>query len=226
MGFLATRVKRKDDGAKLAQDANENDEGDRGYMNRMDRSKALRWGLVGIAALGAISSGGTRVMWAQTRPGAGARASAPSSASGLLVTGAVGQDLRLSIADLRSMPHKSVSTKGHDGEMHQYDGVPIGVLLAKAGVPQGAALRGKSMGLAVVAEGTDGYRAVFSLAELDEDFAREAVLVVDSSDGKELVADQGPQWLVVPGDKRQGRWVPMLKSITIVNVGGDVPSSN
>ena len=55
--------------------------------------------------------------------------------------------------------------------MHQYDGVPIGALLAKAGVPQGAALRGKSMALAVVAEGSDGYRAVFSIAELDDDFA-------------------------------------------------------
>jgi DMSO/TMAO reductase YedYZ molybdopterin-dependent catalytic subunit len=81
------------------------------------------------------------------------------------------------------------------------------------------------MGLAVVAEGSDGYRAIFSLAELDEDFAGEAVLIVDSTDGQELGPDQGPLRLVVPGDKRQGRWVRMLKSITLVNLGGaGVPS--
>ena len=137
------------------------------------------------------------------------------------MTGTVAQDLKLSLDDLRKLPRKSVSTKGHDNQMHQYDGVPIGAVLSKAGVPQGSALRGKSMALMVVAEGSDGYRAVFSLAELDEDFAGEAVLIVDSVDGQPLGADQGPLRLTVPGDKRQGRWVRMLKSITVVNLSGN-----
>jgi len=154
---------------------------------------------------------------AQTRP---ATAPAPSAPAGLLVTGAVSQDLKLTLDDLKKLPRKSVSTKGHDDQMHQYDGVPIGAVLAKAGVPQGSALRGKSMALTVVAEGSDGYRAVFSLAELDEDFAGETVLIVDSVDGQPLGADQGPLRLMIPGDKRQGRWVRMLKSITVVNLSG------
>jgi hypothetical protein len=99
--------------------------------------------------------------------------------------------------------------------MHQYDGVPIGALLAKAGVPQGSALRGKSMALAIVAEGADGYRAVFSVAELDDDFAGEAAFVVDSIDGQPLTGDQGPLRLIVPADKRPARSVRMLKSITV-----------
>ena len=82
------------------------------------------------------------------------------------------------------------------------------------------------MALAVVAEGTDGYRTVFSLAELDDDFAAEAVLIVDSTDGQPLGADQGPLRLVVPGDRRQGRWVRMLKSITVVNLAGATPAAN
>ena len=81
------------------------------------------------------------------------------------------------------------------------------------------------MALAVVAEGSDGYRAAFSLAELDDDFAAEAVLIADSVDGQPLGSDQGPFRLVVPGDKRQGRWVRMLKSITVVNLAGAVPSN-
>ena len=86
-------------------------------------------------------------------------------------------------------------------------------------MPQAGGLRGKNMTLCVVAEARDGYRAVFSLAELDPDFANEAVIVADASDGKELGAEQGPLRLVVPGDKRQGRWVRMLKSIVVAKAG-------
>jgi hypothetical protein len=92
-------------------------------------------------------------------------------------------------------------------------------LLAKAGVPQASDLRGKSMSLCVVAEGSDGYRAAFSLAELDVDFAAESVLVADSTDGKALGPDQGRLRLVVPADKRQGRWVRQLKSLSVINAG-------
>jgi DMSO/TMAO reductase YedYZ molybdopterin-dependent catalytic subunit len=173
-----------------------------------------------IFLLGALTFAGPARVHAQSRPASSATASRPAAANGLLVTGAVAQDLRLSLDDLKKMPRKSVSTRDHAGEMHQYDGVPIGAVLAKAGVPQGPALRGKSMALTVVAEGTDGYRAIFSLAELDDDFAAESVLIVDSTDGQPLGPDQGPLRLVVPGDKRPARWVRMLKSITIVNLAG------
>lgn len=217
------RENAKDNGAKLAQDANENDETEkRDFMSLMGRIKSLRWCFAIVAWIGFPSSG---IAFAQQAHPAASESARPTGRSALLVAGAVGQDLNLSLADLKALPRKSVSTKGHDDVIHQYDGVPIGALLAKAGVPQGSALRGKSMGLAVVAEGSDGYRAIFSLAELDEDFAGEAVLIVDSTDGQELGPDQGPLRLVVPGDKRQGRWVRMLKSITIVNLGGaGVPS--
>jgi DMSO/TMAO reductase YedYZ molybdopterin-dependent catalytic subunit len=182
------------------------------------RSRLMR--SLAIFLLGALTFAGPARVHAQSRPASSATASRPAAANGLLVTGAVAQDLRLSLDDLKKMPRKSVSTRDHAGEMHQYDGVPIGAVLAKAGVPQGPALRGKSMALTVVAEGTDGYRAIFSLAELDDDFAAESVLIVDSTDGQPLGPDQGPLRLVVPGDKRPARWVRMLKSITIVNLAG------
>jgi DMSO/TMAO reductase YedYZ molybdopterin-dependent catalytic subunit len=75
------------------------------------------------------------------------------------------------------------------------------------------------MSLCVVAEASDGYRTAFSLAELDPDFAAESVLVADTVDGKALGPDQGPLRLIVPGDKRQGRWVRLLKIISVVNAG-------
>ena len=151
---------------------------------------------------------------------AAAQAPSPGAAPILLVKGAVKQELRLTLADLKTMPRTKVTAKGHDGTTHEYEGVTLGALLAKAGAPQAGDLRGKSMSLCVVAEGSDGYRAAFSLAELDADFANESVLVSDIVDGKDLAADQGPLRLVVPGDKRQGRWVRQLKSLVIVNAGG------
>jgi DMSO/TMAO reductase YedYZ molybdopterin-dependent catalytic subunit len=137
----------------------------------------------------------------------------------LVVKGAVKQELRLTLAELKAMPRTKVTAKGHDGASHEYEGVTLPVLLAKAGVPQGSELRGKNMTLCVVAEAGDGYHAVFSVAEMDGDFAGQAVIVADTADGKDLGADQGPLRLVVPGDKRQGRWVRMLKSIVVVNAG-------
>jgi DMSO/TMAO reductase YedYZ molybdopterin-dependent catalytic subunit len=146
-------------------------------------------------------------------------ASSNDAAAVLVVKGSVKEELDLNLADLKAMPRTKISAKGHDGASHDYEGVALSALLAKAGVPQAGDLRGKSMSLCVVAEGTDGYRAAFSLAELDADFAAENVLVADTTDGKALGPDQGPLRLVVPGDKRQGRWVRLLKTISIVNAG-------
>ena len=140
---------------------------------------------------------------------------AANDAAVLTVKGEVKQELRLTAADLKAMPRVKITAKDHDGVAREHEGVALQTLLAKAGVPQGADLRGKNMTLVVVAEATDGYRAAFSLAELDADFAGAQVLVEDLQDGKPLDAEHGPLRLVVPGDKHQGRWVRLLKNISV-----------
>ena len=138
----------------------------------------------------------------------------------LVVKGEVKQELRLGAADFKALPRTKVTAKDHDGVLREYEGVTLQSLLAKAGVPLGHEIPGKNMALAVVADATDGYRAVFSLAELDADFAGAQVMVADIVDGKPLDSRHGPVQTVVPGDKHQGRWVRMLKSITVQRVGG------
>ena len=172
--------------------------------------KTSRRSIIGIIALAVLASGG----------GAQAPAPATTSTPALVVTGAVKQESHLTRAELKAMPRTKISAKGHDGLTHEYEGVALRSVLAGAGVPQTGDLRGKNMTLCVIAEAADGYRAVFSLAELDADFAGEAVIVADTVDGKDLSADQGPLRLVVPGDKRQGRWVRLLKALSLVNAGG------
>src|SRR5271168_56490 len=141
------------------------------------------------------------------------------SAISLVVKGAIPHELRFTAAEWKVMARAKVSAKDHEGVEHSYEGVTLQALLLQAGVPQGDTLRGKSMTLVVVAEGTDGYRAAFSVAELDGDFAGAQALVADTVDGKPLAAGEGPLRLVVPGDKRQARAVRMLKSLTVVNAG-------
>ena len=103
----------------------------------------------------------------------------------------------------------------HDGKSHNYQGVSLREVLIKAGAPTGDGLRGKEMADLVVAEGADGYRVVFSLAELDPDFGDRQVIIADKADGQPLSAQEGPLRLVVAADKRQARWVRMLTSLTI-----------
>jgi DMSO/TMAO reductase YedYZ molybdopterin-dependent catalytic subunit len=68
----------------------------------------------------------------------------------------------------------------------------------------------------VLAEAADGYRVVFSLAELDSGILDSEVIVADTMDGAPLGAQQGPFRLVAPNEKRPARWVRMLKAITVV----------
>jgi DMSO/TMAO reductase YedYZ molybdopterin-dependent catalytic subunit len=144
---------------------------------------------------------------------------AANNAALLSVRGAVKQELRLTASNLKGMTRVKVTAKDHDGTAREYEGVALQALLGKAGVPLGAELRGKNMTLLVVAEASDGYRAVFSLAELDGDFAGVQAIVADMEDGKPLDAQHGPLRLVVPGDKRQGRWVRMLTNISVQKAG-------
>jgi hypothetical protein len=66
----------------------------------------------------------------------------------------------------------------------------------------------------VVATGSDGYRSVVALAEIDPEFHPGLVLVADAMDGKPLGA-AGPFRLVVTEDKRPARSVRNLISIEV-----------
>jgi len=137
----------------------------------------------------------------------------------LRISGAVTTPLVLTIADLKNMPRRKLSVVNpHDKKTENYEGVLLEELLRKAGVPQGENLRGSSMATYVLAEGADGYRVVFSLAELDSGILDSDVIVADTMDGAPLGANQGPFRLVAPHEKRPARWVRMLKSITVTRV--------
>jgi DMSO/TMAO reductase YedYZ molybdopterin-dependent catalytic subunit len=147
---------------------------------------------------------------------AGAQTAARGAAE-LKVSGGVSTPLTLTVADLKTMPRKTLTVVNpHYKKTEKYEGVALEEILRKAGVPQGEALRGPAMATYVVTEGADAYRVVFSLAELDSGIADSEVLVADTMDGAPLGDKLGPFRLVAPHEKRPARWVRMLKSLTAV----------
>lgn len=134
----------------------------------------------------------------------------------LIVTGAVGQKLTLSASELADMPHQSLQVvNGHTGQTETYAGVPLTEILSRAGIPHGHDLRGNALAIVVIAEGADGYRVAFAMAELDAGIGNAQALVADQLNGTSLDAKQGPLRLVVPRDKRPARSVRNLKFLRI-----------
>ena len=158
------------------------------------------------------------VMAVQLLPSATkAHAQTAAAPAELRISGAVSTPLVLTVADLKKMPRKTLSVVNpHDKKQETYEGVLLEELLRRAGAPQGEKLRGPAMATYVVAEADDGYRVVFSLAELDSGILESEVTVADTMDGAPLALKQGPFRLVAPHEKRPARWVRMLKSITVV----------
>ena len=137
----------------------------------------------------------------------------------LKIDGAVSRPLALTVDDLKKMPRKTLTVRNeHDAKSEVYEGVLVQDLLGKAGMPQGESLRGAALASYVVFEADDGYRVVFSIAELDSGIEDSDVMVADTLNGAPIPPKQGPFRLIAPREKRPARWVRMLKSITVVKI--------
>ena len=149
---------------------------------------------------------------------ASASAQQPPSAT-LKVSGDVPHALALTADNLAQMPRETaVLSNEHDGTQATYEGVLLREILKKAGAPFGHDLRGKALASYIVAKADDGYQVIFTLAEMEGDFANERILVADKRAGQPLSAQEGPLRLVVAGDKRPARAVRMLQEIQVVQI--------
>jgi Oxidoreductase molybdopterin binding domain len=129
-----------------------------------------------------------------------------------------GKTLTLSPNELAALPHKSVVVfNAHNKANETYSGVPLADLLSKAGVPLGESVRGKLFMTGIVAEGTDNYGVLYSLAEVDPSIHTGDVIVADMLDGKKLEKD-GAFKMVSSEERRPARWVRNLTAISVVKV--------
>lgn len=126
------------------------------------------------------------------------------------------QQTGVSVDALKALPHKTVTVHDpHENADETYAGVPLIELLKQVGAPVGHDVRGKALAEYVVATGSDGYKVVLALAEIEPDFHPGDVLVADAMNGKPLDAKVGPFRLVVTDDKRPARSVRNLVSVEL-----------
>jgi Oxidoreductase molybdopterin binding domain len=126
-----------------------------------------------------------------------------------------GSKLEMKTADLSKLPRRDVKGRDHDEKEHTFSGFELREVLLKAGVKFGNDLRGKKLALYLLVEAADGYHAVFALPELDNVFTDKVVILADTMDGKPLDAKTGPWQIIVPDEKKHGRWVRQVTKLTV-----------
>ncbi|HWU78484.1 MAG TPA: molybdopterin-dependent oxidoreductase [Caulobacter sp.] len=138
----------------------------------------------------------------------------PALAQDLKVTVQGRDSLVLTPADLKALPRAKATFTAH-GKSITYEGALLNAALKQAGVVSGDRLMGRYLNQVVVAKGSDGFTATYSLGETDPIYRANPVIVADSKDGQPLDAKEGPYRLVVDGDLRPGRSVRMLASVEV-----------
>jgi hypothetical protein len=120
----------------------------------------------------------------------------------------------LTLAKLAPLSHLNVTVPSEQTKANDtYSGVPLMDLLTPLGVP--ASPHGAAMRHYVVAEGSDGYKAVYSLGEVNPVVQDSTVIVADTENGKPLASD-GPLKLIDTHDKHSYRWVRNLVAIRVL----------
>ena len=130
--------------------------------------------------------------------------------------------LTLRSRDLADYPHQNVTVvNGHTKASETYSGVPISAILTKLGMPFDKTSEHTYLKTCVIAEGTDGYKALLSVYETLTAIRQSDVIVADAiiTDGEfGPLQKDGAFKLVIPGDTRPQRWVQNLKSLTFKTI--------
>jgi hypothetical protein len=101
-----------------------------------------------------------------------------------------------------------------------YTGVSLWNLIQDAGLLTNPAIKNDVLNFIVVATGSDGYRAVFSLGEIDPAFGNQNDIVAYADQQGQLGTGgvDGALRIVVPGDIAGGRYVSNLTSLQVIDV--------
>jgi len=132
----------------------------------------------------------------------------------LLVRGIGGKTVALTEADLAKLPQHTIAATDH-GAAATFQGVLLADVLSKVDLPLGDKFHSTGASYYVLAEGKDGYRALFAWAELDAGFMDKPIYVATRRDNQPLPENARPFQLVVPGEKRGGRWVRQLATVAV-----------
>ena len=126
------------------------------------------------------------------------------------VDGAVAHAQAFDLAALKALPAITETVGGTT-----WTGVSLWDLLSTtAGIVTDPAVKNDILDKYVVATGSDGYKALISLGEIDPAFGNQPDLVAYEANGQPLDAN-GFARLVVPGNLKAGRWVSNLVDLQV-----------
>jgi len=138
----------------------------------------------------------------------------PDLVAATLTINGISQTAVVTEDDLSNLPQRTVTTTDHGAQV-ALEGVLLADLLKQVDLPTGEKFHSTAASYYLVAEGRDGYRAVLSWAEVDSSFVDKPAYVMVKRDGKPLSEKDGPFELVVPGEKRNARWVRQLVALRL-----------
>ena len=144
---------------------------------------------------------------------------AQSDNTNLIITNENNKAVTLSSTDIKALPHISLTIKGHDGQMHNYTGVPLSLLLQKASVELGNGAKKQTASSYLFIKAADGYSVVFALAESDTLFTNKTIILADEQDGKALPDNAKPFQIIATDEKIHARMIRQVKEIEVHDAG-------
>jgi hypothetical protein len=177
-------------------------------------SRVVRFTWVGLVAC--LIGMAARDVQAQMAPRAGTESAKPAAPLSTSLTLTVdGKTTKFSLADLKTMPQKTVKVHNEHNNMDEtYSGVLVSDLLAKADFVVNKTNHDKIIRSYIKAMGTDKYWVVYAAIEVEPSEHAGDVIVASSMDGKGLGAD-GNLKLISTEDKKPQRWVRNLTAIAL-----------
>jgi DMSO/TMAO reductase YedYZ molybdopterin-dependent catalytic subunit len=161
---------------------------------------------------------------APSLPGTGGGVSSQFTLSGVV------HPATYTLASLSSLPATTLTatyTAMGTPVTDTYTGVSLWTLLSTAGLITDPTIKNDVLRQYVVAVGSDGYEAVFSLGEIDPMFGNQPDLVAYADTGGQL-GPGGPDGfarMVVPGDLAGGRYVSNLVALAVFDATVPEPTS-
>lgn len=156
---------------------------------------------------------------------AGGTGWAAASSSQFTISGAVQHPLSYDLASLSALPAQSQSVSFSSGagpQSHVYTGTSLWGLLDGAGLVTRPGVKNDVLNRYVLATGSDGYKTVFSLGELNPGFGNRPDLVAYAEtvngQSQSLGAD-GFARVTAPGDVKGGRYVSNLVNLDVRSSG-------
>ncbi|MBM4090537.1 MAG: hypothetical protein FJ276_14115 [Planctomycetes bacterium] len=154
-----------------------------------------------------------------------ASAAEPPQDQSLVVDSGAGKTLTLSPTEFARLPRTTRRVKlPHSEAMATYEGVLLYRLLQEAGAcfehpssPQTISriLPGALRTSYVLIEAADGYRVVFSVAEIHPDLGGKDVLLADRVDGQPLGDRAAPFQVIAAASQLYGRWIRQVTRVVI-----------